>query len=93
LELPDVAFRPDRAEPGGALAAALAKLPETLRQKPSVVRLAYQAGRADTPLVQARLKAVRQALESHWKAMGCCYTLQFEEEVFQRHPAKKGGLK
>lgn len=93
LELTDAAFPAGRAEPGAALARALDALPETLRQKPSVVRLAYQVGGEAQDLAQARLKAVRQALEQRWQDLGCCYTLQFEEEIFARTPGKKGGVK
>ncbi len=32
-------------------------------------------------------------MEELWKAQGCCYTLVFEEEVFERVANKKGGAK
>ncbi|MEW6677640.1 MAG: SdrD B-like domain-containing protein [Pseudomonadota bacterium] len=93
LELTDAAFPAGQAEPGAALMRALEALPETLRQKPSVVRLAYQKGADSQDLAKARMKSVRQGLEQRWKAQGCCYTLQFEEEIFERTPVKKGGAK
>ncbi|MDD5391065.1 MAG: SdrD B-like domain-containing protein [Gallionellaceae bacterium] len=93
LELSDAAFQAGASDPAPALASALDKLPETLRVKPSVVRLAYQAGKEDGALASARLRAVRERLEELWKAQGCCYTLVFEEEIFERASAKKGGAK
>ncbi|MBU1666756.1 MAG: DUF11 domain-containing protein, partial [Gammaproteobacteria bacterium] len=93
LELSDAAFLAGKPDAAAALAGALEKLPATLRVKPSVVRLAYQAGKADGALASARLRAVRERLEELWKAQGCCYTLVFEEEIFERASAKKGGAK
>lgn len=93
LELSDTAFLAGKPDPAAALASTLDKLPETLRVKPSVVRLAYQAGKEDGALASARLRAVRERLEELWKARGCCYTLVFEEEIFERASAKKGGAK
>lgn len=93
LELTDAAFLAGKPDPATALASALDKLPETLRVKPSVVRLAYQAGKADGDLARERLRAVRERLEELWKARGCCYTLVFEEEIFERAATRKGGAK
>lgn len=93
LELSDAAFQTGKPDPVAALANALDKLPETLRVKPSVVRLAYQVGKEDAALAKERLRAVRERLEELWKAQGCCYTLVFEEEIFERASARKGGAK
>jgi uncharacterized repeat protein (TIGR01451 family) len=91
LELSDAAFQPGTVEPSSALAAALARLPDSLKEKPSVVRLAYQTGPGDGGQAPARLMAVRQVLEKLWKDLGCCYALQFEDEIFERASARKGG--
>jgi len=93
LELTDAAFLAGKPDAAAALADALEKLPATLRVKPSVVRLAYQAGKEDVALAKDRLRAVRERLEELWKVQGCCYTLVFEEEIFERASAKKGGAK
>ncbi|MDP2831895.1 MAG: hypothetical protein Q8Q28_01075 [Pseudomonadota bacterium] len=93
LELSDAAFLAGKPDAAAALAGALDKLPETLRAKPSVVRLAYQAGKEDGALASARLRAVRERLEELWKAQGCCYTLVFEEEIFERAATQKGSAK
>jgi len=93
LELSDAAFLAGKSDAAAALAGALEKLPATLRVKPSVVRLAYQVGKEDVALAKDRLRAVRERLEELWKAQGCCYTLVFEEEIFERAATKKGGAK
>lgn len=96
LELSDAAFQAGRADPVAALAAALEQMPETLRAKPSVVRLAYQAGTDAGDMAKQRLRKVRERIEELWKAQGCCYALVFEEEVFERASVgsgKKGGAK
>lgn len=91
VELRDEAFVSGQAEPQEALAQAIHSLPETLRAAPSIVRLAYQGGGENADLVKRRLKRIRKQLEKLWKEQGCCYALQFEEEIFDQSPARKGG--
>jgi hypothetical protein len=91
LELSDAAFLKDSAEPDAALARALDRLPASLREKPSVLRLAYRRAGEGDARIQARLRTVRQRLERLWKDSGCCYSLQFEEEIFERAVNRKGG--
>lgn len=93
LELSDAAFIAGRAEPVAALVAAVNGLQETLRGKPSVLRLAYQAGGEGGDLAKERLRALRLRIEEQWKARGDGYTLVFEEEIFERAAAKKEGAK
>lgn len=93
VELTDEAFAAGTTELQETLTQAITNLPETLRTAPSVVRLAYQNGGESMDLVKRRLKTIRTQLEKLWKQQGCCYALQFEEEVFDRAPAKKGGAK
>jgi uncharacterized repeat protein (TIGR01451 family) len=93
LELTDAAFQPGKAEPAAALMQAIERLPQTLRVKPSVVRLAYRNGGEAEGLIADRLRGVRERLERLWKEQGCCYTLVFEEEIFARAAGKKGGAK
>lgn len=81
-------------QPGARLADALKKLPGTLKQRPSVVRLAWRKGAGEAEAdIRNRLTTVRQTLEQLWKEQGCCYTLQFEEEIFERAPASRRGVK
>jgi uncharacterized repeat protein (TIGR01451 family) len=91
LELSDAAFLKDSADPDAALARALDRLPASLREKPSVLRLAYRRAGEGDARIQARLRTVRQRLERLWKDSGCCYSLQFEEEIFERAVNRKGG--
>jgi uncharacterized repeat protein (TIGR01451 family) len=93
IELSDSAFVPGKPEPAEALAAALTKLPETLRGKPSVLRLAYRKNGETEGVIKERLREVRERLEKLWKDQGCCYTLVFEEEIFQRATNKQGASK
>ncbi|MBI5329154.1 MAG: DUF11 domain-containing protein [Betaproteobacteria bacterium] len=81
LELTDAAFVADEDAPAATLKQALDGLPDVLRKNPSVIRLAYLKGAGNEELTKARLKAVRKLIEQSWKELGCCYTLQFEEEI------------
>jgi hypothetical protein len=93
VELTGSAFLVEKDEPAAALEKALAKLPQTLRAKPSVIRLAYRKGGEAQGLIEARLRGVRERLEKLWKEQGCCYTLAFEEEIFERSAGKKRSAK
>ena len=93
VELTGSAFLAEKDEPAAALEKAIAKLPQTLRAKPSVIRLAYRKGGEAQGLIEARLRGVRERLEKLWKEQGCCYTLVFEEEIFERSAGKKRSAK
>ena len=68
-------------------------MPAQLRQAPSVVRLAYSRSGEDDNLIKSRLKVIRKQLEELWAEQGCCYTLVFEEEIFERRLQNEGGGK
>lgn len=95
LELSNEAFVHNKADPLQDLAAAVDRLLDTLRARPSLVRLAYQRDVESDDLIQSRLQWVRGRLENLWKEQGCCYDLVFEEEIFERRSpgseAKQGG--
>jgi uncharacterized repeat protein (TIGR01451 family) len=93
LELTDAAFVNGQNEPGDTLSQAISGLLEQLRSAPSIVRLAYNQKDEPEDLIKSRLKVVRKQLESLWDEEGCCYTLVFEEEIFQRYLQNKGGDK
>jgi hypothetical protein len=93
VELTGSAFLAEKDEPAAALEKAIAKLPQTLRAKPSLIRLAYRKGGEAQGLIEARLRGVRERLEKLWKEQGCCYTLVFEEEIFERSAGKKRSAK
>lgn len=89
VDLMDAAFETDKPEPTAALAEALKKLPETLKEKPSVVRLAYRVGQDGADLARDRVQAIRKQVEKDWKDLECCYTLHFEEEFIEPAVAAK----
>lgn len=84
VELANEAFVDNMAEANQDLTKALDQLIETLKAKPSVVRLAYRRTMEPDALIKSRLKWVRKRLERLWKDQGCCYALVFEEEIFDR---------
>jgi len=93
LEMGAAAFKEGRDDPGDELSQALVALPEQLRVAPSVVRLAYNQNGETADLIKSRLKNVREQLETLWDEQGCCYSLMFEEEIFQRHLQQQEGQK
>lgn len=67
-------------------------LPEQLKDRPSVLRLGYQAGREGEQLARDRLRGVADALRNTWQDKNCCHVLQIEEElVLPAKPAAQGG--
>jgi hypothetical protein len=57
---------------------------DELKKAPATLRLSYVADVEDARLVQLRLEAVKQEITDAWKALGCCYELTIEPEVFWR---------
>lgn len=64
---------------------------ETLKQGPSVLRLAYLAETEDKALVERRLKAVKAEVARRWAEAGNPYELTIETEVFWRTGAPPEG--
>ena len=66
-----------------------------LKKGPSILRLAYMAEIEDEKLVEARLKAMKQALETRWAQEHGPYELVIETEVFWRTgaPPARSALK
>ncbi len=93
VELTDAAFLAGKAEPSAALVKAIERLPKSLQAKPSIIRLAYRKTTEEGNLIEDRLREVRERLERLWKEQGCCYTLVFEEEVFERSNRKQRSVK
>lgn len=83
LELSDAAFVAGQEKLKPEWQVQLDALPAQLKQRPSVVRLAYQAG-SDTPaLVQQRIEAIRKQVTDTWRAQKGQYTLNIETEDAQ----------
>jgi len=71
--------------------AKLDKLPELLKQRPSVLRLAYKIGADGEDAARKRLKDLSAEMRAKWKAKDCCHLLQIEEELIQPSVAKREG--
>jgi len=71
LDLRADAFVPGATALQPAFAAELPKVIEALSERPSVLRLAYRAARADAPeLAESRTKAIKAELLQAWKRHG-----------------------
>ena len=55
-------------------------LPEALRARPSVVRIAYATTGEPADLVRRRIAEIRHVLGERWKALKGRYTLTIEVE-------------
>jgi uncharacterized repeat protein (TIGR01451 family) len=83
LELSDAAFAPGKTELQPQWLQQLDALPAQLKERPSVVRLAYQPG-ADAPdLVRGRIEAIRRQIQDRWREQKGEYTLNIETEEAQ----------
>nr|WP_198983133.1 SdrD B-like domain-containing protein [Herbaspirillum sp. ASV7] len=83
LELSDAAFIDGQTVLQPQWQQQMAALPEQLKQRPSVVRLAYQRGSGAAELVRARMEAIRQRIQDDWHAQKGAYTLNIEIEDAQ----------
>jgi uncharacterized repeat protein (TIGR01451 family) len=67
--------------------AELAKVQAQLRERPSVVRLAYRLSPGESPgLAQQRLDALRERIEKDWSQLGRAYPLAIETEIVEVQP-------
>jgi uncharacterized repeat protein (TIGR01451 family) len=89
LDVNDVAYSADALKTEWQ--AKLDKLPELLKQRPSVLRLAYKTGADGEDVARKRLKALSAEMRAKWKAKDCCHLLQIEEELIQPSVAKREG--
>jgi hypothetical protein len=86
LDLADPVFEPGSTEIRPLWLPRLELLMTELRAAPAVLRLSYLADVEDPKLVDARLKALREQIDTAWHATeNCCaYDLAIEPEVFWR---------
>jgi len=80
LEVSDAAFEPASTELRAEWRERVAALPQTLQDKPTVVRIAYVPGNDDNKLVARRTKALIRHIEELWRASSRAYRLQIEDE-------------
>jgi hypothetical protein len=58
-------------------------LPEAIKDKPSVLRLAYLRGAESRNLAERRLDALAEEARARWAALRCCYALAVETEIVE----------
>ena len=80
LEVNDAAFAPGSTDLQPEWQARVKELPNLLRDKPSVVRIAYTSGSDDRKLVGRRTQVLIRQIEKMWRALPGAYPLQIEEE-------------
>jgi hypothetical protein len=83
VEVSDVAFNGDGTELLPDWGKRFDDLPAQLREKPSVVRLAYRVENGNGELAQQRLDVLTAALRERWEALKCCYPLSIEQELVE----------
>jgi uncharacterized repeat protein (TIGR01451 family) len=83
LELSDSAFLPNSDALQPEWQKQLDALPDTLKLRPSVVRLSYTPGKDDRDLVQKRIAAISKQIKGRWTALKGQYTLDIETEDAQ----------
>lgn len=81
VEVSTDAFEPNSTQLRPKWRERIEQLSETLRDKPSVVRVAYSLGIEDEKLAARRKAALIKHIKSQWEALHCCYPLQVEDEA------------
>jgi uncharacterized repeat protein (TIGR01451 family) len=79
IEVNDTAYEPGTLQLRTEWRDRIARLPQTLRERPSIVRVAYASG-ADDKLAARRRNALINQIRSQWEALHCCYPLQVEAD-------------
>jgi uncharacterized repeat protein (TIGR01451 family) len=83
VEVGDPAFVGDSADLQPEWAQRFKKLPDQLKTKPSIVRLAYRLEGGDRKRAENRLDRLADTLRHRWKEMRCCYPLAVETEIME----------
>ncbi len=84
LDIGDPVFEPGQTGLRTPWQPRLGLLVDELRRGPAILRLSYLADIEDPRLVEARLRAVSDEIQSRWQALNCCYELTIEPEIFWR---------
>jgi len=92
LDLADAVFEPGTTEIRPIWLPRLELLMTELRTAPAVLRLSYLADLEEPQLVDARVKALRETIETAWEATegGPTYKLAIEPEIFWRRGESPG---
>jgi len=84
IEVSDAAFMASEIRLKPEWEARIAELPQSLRDEPSVVRIAYAPGTADPKLMARRKRVLIEQIREQWEKLHCCYQLQVEDETEPR---------
>ncbi len=80
VEVSDAAFEPGKTTLLPQWQQRIEALPEKLKGKPSVARIAYLPGSDAPELAQKRVETLSEDIRRRWKALDCCYRLLVETE-------------
>jgi len=83
IDVTDAAFEPGSENLRSEWQEKMQALEKTLRESPTVVRLAYRMNKDSKSLVKKRIKAMRKMLTEIWKKGENCPPLIFEEEIVE----------
>ena len=83
VEVSDSAFSGDGTKLQPDWSKRFDDLPNQLREKPSVVRLAYRIENGNRRLAQERMDNMTDLLRKRWEALNCCYPLSIEQEMVE----------
>ncbi len=81
LDVHDAAFAPRGTELSEQWRKEIEGLGDELRDRPSLVRIAYHVGDEPRSLVDRRIRSLKEFISSRWGSEKNRYTLVFEEEV------------
>ncbi len=83
VDVNDAAFEPGSIKLRDEWRQRTLSLDKTINERPTVVRIAYRSNAHDRSLAENRIKAVRDLIQSRWKASNGRAPLIFEEEIVE----------
>lgn len=83
IDVNDAAFEKDGTKLQDEWQKKIEELETQLRERSTVVRIAYRMGADSKKLVDGRIKAIRDMLQKIWKKAKDCPPLVFEEEIVE----------
>lgn len=83
VDVNDAAFEKDGTKLLDVWQQKIRELETQLRERPTVVRIAYRTGKESKQLVESRIRTIRDMLQSLWKKGKDCPPLVFEEEIVE----------
>ena len=83
VEVNDAAFTGEGDELKPEWSSRFDELPEQLRERPSVVRLAYRVEHGPPDRARQRLETLAATLRKRWESLKGCYPLSIEQELME----------